>query len=104
MGRKLSTAAVLMGAIFLSTALYAAPFMDSHAMSEYGVIEMVSQEESSVPGYFHQKYVYWHESCPEGKPVDYYGPAIDPNDMNLLKSELRRIGRRRKLMTSSYTG
>ena len=78
--------------MFLTTASQA--LMDpsaehARAMSDEGVIEVVGKYESDVPGYFHQKYVYWHESCPGGKPVDYYGPAIDPNDANLLKNELR---------------
>jgi len=45
-------------------------------------IVVLSQEETDVAGYFHQKYTF---RCLGGlKLVDYYGPAFDPKDRDVL--------------------
>jgi len=45
-------------------------------------IVVLSQEETDVAGYFHQKYAF---RCLGGlKLVDYYGPAFDPKDRDVL--------------------
>ena len=53
-------------------------------------IVVISKEETGMPGYVHEKYVFVDSNCP-GKVdiVDYYGPAIDPNDPNLRLLERR---------------
>ena len=45
-------------------------------------IVVLSQEETDVAGYFHQKYAF--RCLGELKLVDYYGPAFDPKDRDVL--------------------
>ena len=50
-----------------------------------GSIVVLSQEETGVPGYIHQKYAV---SClGELRLVDYYGSAFDPKDPEVLQFE-----------------
>jgi len=48
-------------------------------------IVVLSQEETGVPGYVHQKYAF--NCLGELKLVDYYGSALDPNDKDVLRFE-----------------
>ena len=48
-------------------------------------IVVLSQEETGVPGYVHEKYAF--NCLGELKLVDYYGSAFDPNDRDVLQSE-----------------
>ncbi len=54
-----------------------------------GTIVILRTEETGVPGYVHQQYMFVDSACPESKIVDYYGPPIDPNDPDLKNRELR---------------
>lgn len=48
-------------------------------------IVVLSQEETVVPGYVHEKYAF---NCfGELMLVDYYGSALDPNDKDALQFE-----------------
>src|SRR5262249_22538390 len=48
-------------------------------------IVVLSQEETGVPGYIHEKYAF---SClGELRLVDYYGSAFDPKDPDVLPVE-----------------
>lgn len=54
-------------------------------------IVILSQEETGVPGYVHQKYAY---NCGgEFKLVDYYGSAFDPKDQSVLRFERQMCSR-----------
>ena len=45
-------------------------------------IVVLSKEETDIPGYLHEKYAF---RCLGGlKLVDYYGPAFDPKDRDVL--------------------
>jgi hypothetical protein len=70
----------------------AASYADSVPESHFGSIVMLSNEESEIPGYFHQKYVYNHPDCLGSVAVDYYGPAIDITDVNVLAKEQKMCG------------
>lgn len=48
-------------------------------------IVVLSQEETGVPGYVHEKYAF--NCLGELKLVDYYGSAFDPNDKDVLQFE-----------------
>ncbi len=54
-----------------------------------GTIVVLRTEETGVPGYVHQQYMFVDDACPGSKIVDYYGPPIDPNDPDLRNRELR---------------
>lgn len=43
-------------------------------------IVILSTQETRIPGYVHQQYLYVDEDCPGSKIVDRYGPPIDPGD------------------------
>jgi hypothetical protein len=48
-------------------------------------IVVLSQQETGVPGYVHEKYAF--NCLGELKLVDYYGAAFDPNDKDVLQFE-----------------
>lgn len=52
-----------------------------------GSIAVTNKWETGVPGYLHQKYTFVHPDCSGPQIVDYYGPAVDPNDPNLFWTE-----------------
>ena len=56
-------------------------------------IVVLSQEETNVPGYLHQKYTF--RCLGELKLVDYYGPAFNPKDQNVLWFERMMCARQR---------
>lgn len=93
--KKLTGIGSMIAVMALSSGLQAAVFEpasieDTPANSADGFIQVVNKQETDIPGYFHQKYVFWHQGCVGGSnPVDFYGPPIDPTDVNLLKNELR---------------
>jgi len=82
---------------FIVVAFLAVPFA-SFAQSPWGSLEtlsvtdipgdsivVLSQEETSIPGYVHQKYAIY--CLGELRLVDYYGSAFDPKDQNVLQFE-----------------
>jgi hypothetical protein len=56
-------------------------------------IVVLSKEETDVAGYFHQKYAF--RCLGELKLVDYYGPAFDPKDRDVLWFERMMCARQR---------
>ena len=48
-------------------------------------ITVLSTEEASVPGYVHEKYAF--NCLGELRLVDYFGPAFDPTDKDVLQFE-----------------
>jgi hypothetical protein len=85
MNKKLS----LIGGALALACLNGASYADSVGNSSGGSIVVMSKQESGVPGYFHQKYVFSHPDCLGNVPVDYYGPEINPNDTRMLAEEQR---------------
>jgi hypothetical protein len=83
----------LKAAAFVLLAFLAVPFA-SFAQSPSSLtvtdiadnsIVVLSQEDTGVPGYVHQKYAF---NCfGQLKLVDYYGSAFDPKDQDVLQFE-----------------
>jgi len=48
-------------------------------------IVVLSQDETDIPGYIHQKYAF--RCLGEWRLVDYYGSAFDPKDQDVLQFE-----------------
>jgi len=48
-------------------------------------IVVLSQEDTGVPGYVHQKYAF--NCLGEFRLVDYYGPALNVNDKDVVQFE-----------------
>src|SRR5262245_49604432 len=48
-------------------------------------IVVLSQDETDIPGYVHQKYAF--RCLGELRLVDYYGSAFDPKDQGILQFE-----------------
>ena len=48
-------------------------------------IVVLSQDETDIPGYIHQKYAF--RCLGELRLVDYYGPAFEPNNQDVLQFE-----------------
>lgn len=90
---KIGVFGALMAILYLPVAAYAQDLGGSVKSIEDipdGTIVVISKEETGIPGYLHEKYVFVDSNCPGGlEPVDYYGPAIDPNDPNLHMLERR---------------
>jgi hypothetical protein len=58
-----------------------------------GSIVVLSQEETDLPGYVHQKYAFY--CLGELRLVDYYGSAIDPKDQDVLRFESTMCSRQK---------
>src|SRR5438132_14271397 len=82
----------LIGGALTLVCVSSASYAESVPDSPKGSITVLSSEESEIPGYFHQKYVYNHPDCLGSVPVDYYGPAIDITDVNVLAKEQKMCG------------
>ena len=54
-----------------------------------GSIIVLSNEETSIPGYFHTRYAFVDENCGGPEIVDRYGPPLDPKDRILIQTEHR---------------
>lgn len=89
MKKTLSFIGGALALVYVSAASYA----DSVTDSSFGSIIMLSKQESEIPGYFHQKYVYNHPDCLGSVPVDFYGPAIDTEDVKVLAFERKMCAR-----------
>jgi hypothetical protein len=51
-------------------------------------IVVLSEENTDIPGFVHEKYAFVDQDCPGGfQIVDHYGPPVDPRDPNLHQSE-----------------
>ena len=56
-------------------------------------IVVLSKEETSVPGYVHEKYAFY--CLGELRLVDYYGSAFDPKDQDVLQFERTMCARQK---------
>src|ERR1700739_603327 len=54
-----------------------------------GSIVVLSNEETSVPGYFHTRYAYVEENCGGPEIGERDRPPLEPNDKTLLEPEHR---------------
>ena len=51
-------------------------------------VMIISKDETDLPGYVHERFVFVHQDCPGGAQiVDRYGPPINPTDPNLRQFE-----------------
>ena len=86
--RKMGLIAVLMAILSLPLAAFAQDLSRSEDVNTANVAHnsfvILSEEETEVPGYVHQRYAFVSPACPTGfHVVDHYGAPIDPNDASL---------------------
>jgi hypothetical protein len=70
-------------------------YAESVGTSASGTIVVISKEDTGVPEYFHQKYVFNHPDCLGAVTVDYYGPEINPEDTQLKAAEQKMCAQNR---------
>jgi hypothetical protein len=99
MNKKLA----LIGGALVLTCLTSVSYAESDGNSS-GTIVVLSKEETEVPEYFHQKYVFNHPDCLGAVTVDYYGPEINPNDTQLIAAEQRMCAQNRWFGDGSGAG
>jgi hypothetical protein len=91
--KKISLIGVFMAILYFPLAAYGQDVGRSGDINITDVadnsIVVISQEETDIPGYVHEKYAFVSAACfPSGlQLVDYYGPPINPNDPSLLVRE-----------------
>ena len=86
--RKIGVIGVLMAILFLPLVAHGQDLSRSEDVNTANVAPnsfvMLSEEETEVPGYFHQRYAFVSPACPAGfHIIDHYGAPIDPNDSSL---------------------
>jgi hypothetical protein len=91
MNKKLALIGGALALACLNTVSYA----ESVTGSSSDTIVVISKEETGVPEYFHQKYVFNHPDCLGAVTVDYYGPEINPKDSQLIASEQKMCAQNR---------
>jgi hypothetical protein len=89
---KIAVFIVFTAIFYLSAAAYAQDFgRPTEALNiadtSNDTIVVISKEETDIPGYVHEKYAFVDQRCGGAQIVDYYGPAVDPNDPNVHKLE-----------------
>ena len=89
---KMSLIGVLMAILLLPLAAYGQDLSRSEDVNTANVAHnsfvILSEEETDIPGYFHQRYAFVSQACPAGfQIIDYYGAPIDRNDASLLIRE-----------------
>jgi hypothetical protein len=92
MFRKIGVIGVLTATMSLPLAVYGQDLSRSVDVNIPNAAQnsfvILSEEETGVPGYVHQKYAFVSQACPAGfQIVDYYGAPIDRNDPSLLIRE-----------------
>jgi hypothetical protein len=90
--RKTGVIGVLMAILFLPLAAHGQDLSRSEEINTANVanntLMVISEEETGVPGYVHQRYAFVSHACPAGfQIIDYYGAPIDRNDPSLLVRE-----------------
>ena len=86
--RKIGLIAVLVAILSLPLAVFAQDSSRSEDVNTANVAPnsfvILSQEETEIPGYVHQRYAFVSPACPAGfHIIDHYGAPIDPNDSGL---------------------
>ena len=92
MVRKMGLITVLMAILSLPLAAFAQDSSRSEDVNTANVAPnsfvILSEEETEIPGYFHQRYAFVSPACPAGfQIIDHYGAPIDRNDASLLIRE-----------------
>ena len=90
--RKIGFVGVLMSTLSLPLGAYGQAPSRSEDINTANVPQhsfvIISEEETEIPGYVHQKYAYISQGCPAGfQVIDYYGAPLDLNDASLLVRE-----------------
>jgi hypothetical protein len=88
MMRKIGLIGVIMAILSLPLAVYGQDLSRSEDINTENVpnnsFMVISEEETGVAGYVHQKYAFVSAACPAGfQIIDYYGAPIDRNDASL---------------------
>ena len=91
---KIAVFIVFTAIFYLSAAAYAQDFgRPAEALNiadtSNDTIVVISQEETGIPGYVHQKYAFVDQHCGGAQIVDYYGAPIDPKDPSIHELENR---------------
>jgi hypothetical protein len=86
--RKIGFISVLMAILFLPLAAQGQDLSRSEDINTANVANntfmVISEEETGVPGYVHERYAFVSQACPAGfQIIDYYGAPIDRNDASL---------------------
>ena len=86
--RRIGFISVLMAILSLPLAVYGQDSSRSEDINTANVANnsfvILSEEETDIPGYFHQRYAFVSQACPAGfHIIDYYGAPIDRNDASL---------------------
>ena len=88
MVRKMGLIGVLVAILSLPLVAYGQDSSRSEDVNTANVANnsfvILSEEETEVPGYVHQRYAFVSQACPAGfHIIDYYGAPIDRNDASL---------------------
>ena len=88
MVRKMGLIGVLVAILSLPLVAYGQDSSRSEDVNTANVANnsfvILSEEETDIPGYFHQRYAFVSQACPAGyQIIDYYGAPIDRNDASL---------------------
>jgi len=88
MVRKIGLIGVFMAILSLPLAAYGQDLSRSEDINTANVanntLMVISEEETGVPGYVHERYAFVSQACPAGfQIIDYYGAPIDRNDPSL---------------------
>src|SRR6476620_1142781 len=88
MFRKIGLVSVLMAILSLPLAAYGQDRSRSEDINTANIanntIVIISEEETDIAGYVHERYAFVGAACPAGfHIVDYYGAPIDRNDASL---------------------
>jgi hypothetical protein len=86
--RKIGLIGVLMAILSAPLAAYGQDLSRSEDINTTNVANntfvLISEEDTGVPGYVHQRYAFVSAACPGGfQIIDYYGAPIDRNDASL---------------------
>jgi len=91
MNKKLA----LIGGALALTCLSNVSHAESVGNSTAGTIVVISKEETGIPEYFHQKYVFNHPDCLGAVTVDFYGPEINASDPQVKEAEQKMCAENR---------
>jgi len=96
MTKKIAAFAVVTALLFLPIAAFAQNVREPvKSIEDINTADMpndsivvISKDNTDLPGYVHERFVFVHEDCPGGaRIVDRYGPPVDPKDPNLQQFE-----------------
>ena len=86
--RRISLISILMAILSLPLVAYGQDLSRSEDINTANIANntfvVISEEDTGIAGYVHQRYAFVGAACPDGfQIVDYYGAPIDRNDASL---------------------